>query len=109
MAFSVGSIIAKLELDKKNWENSIKAVKGDSTSLNGFILRNSDSIKKMGMAMTAAGGAIVGGLGLTVKAFSGFDKAMTESLAIMGDVSDELKKDMADAALDMTTKSTFAA
>lgn len=107
--FKVGSIVAKLELDKKNWEKSIKGVKGDTTSLNGFILRNSDSIKKMGRTMTIAGGAIVGGLGLAVKAFAGFDKSMTESLAIMGNVSEGLKKEMADAAKEMSTKSTFAA
>ena len=60
MAFKVGAIVAKLELDKKNWENSIKSVKKDQESLKGFVLRNEQQIKKMGKAMTIAGAAILG-------------------------------------------------
>jgi len=44
-----------------------------------------------------------------VKMGADFDKAMTESLAIMGNVSDAMRKDMAAAALEMSTKTTFAA
>jgi len=44
-----------------------------------------------------------------IKMGADFDKAMTESLAIMGDVSDAMRKKMANAALEMSTKTTFAA
>lgn len=44
-----------------------------------------------------------------VKAFADFDKAMVESLAIMGNVSAGLRSEMEATARDMSTKSTFAA
>jgi len=109
MAFDAGAIVSRLELNKKNWDASIKSVKGDQKSLAGFALRNEQQFKKMGKSMTIAGGAILAGLGVALKAFSGFDKSMNESLAIMGKVSDGLKKEMADAAKEWSTKSTFAA
>jgi len=48
-------------------------------------------------------------LGGGVKAFANFDKAMTESLAIMGDVSEGTQKQMAALAKQMSGESTFAA
>ncbi|GAI51297.1 unnamed protein product, partial [marine sediment metagenome] len=104
-----GVIVGKLELRKDQWEQSIKKVKADQKSLSGLVLRNSAQFKKMGRSMTVAGGAIVGAVGLMVKAYATFDKAMTESLAIMGDVSPAMQKEMAKTALEMSTKTTFAA
>ena len=109
MAFDAGAIVATLELRKDQWDKSVRKVKDDQKSLSGMVLRNSQQFKQMGRAMTIAGAAIVGTVGIMVKAFATFDHAMNESLAIMGDVSDEMKKDMADAALDMSTKTIFAA
>lgn len=109
MAFDVGAIVGRLELRKGQWDQSIKKVRADQKSLGGMVLRNSQQFKRMGRSMTIAGTAIVGTVGLMVNAYGQFDKAMIESLAIMGEVSDTMKKDMADTALDMSTKSTFAA
>ena len=109
MAFEVGAIVGSLQLKKDQWDQSIKKVKDDQKSLSGLVLRNSQQFKQMGMAMTVAGGAIVGAVGLMVKAYAGFDQSMTESLAIMGKVSDENRKAMADTALEMSTQTTFAA
>jgi len=46
---------------------------------------------------------------VSVKAFADFDKSMTESTAIMGKLSDSVKKDMADLAKTISTKTTFSA
>lgn len=46
---------------------------------------------------------------VSVKAFGDFDKAMTESLAIMGDVSNAMRRDMVDAAKEVSKTTTFAA
>ena len=62
--------------------------------------------RTMSMSLTLP---LVALAGMGVKAFAGFDKAMIESLAIMGDVSEAMKKDLADEAKRMSTKSTFAA
>lgn len=45
----------------------------------------------------------------SIKAFADFDKAITESLAIMGDVSDSMKKRMADVARTISEETTFSA
>jgi TP901 family phage tail tape measure protein len=67
MAFDVGAVVAHLTLDKKQWEQSIAAVKGDQKSLTGFILNNEQQIKKFGKALTIVGAAITGAFGLLIK------------------------------------------
>lgn len=67
MAFDVGAVVAHLQLDKKQWEQSIAAVKKDQTSLQGFVLNNEKEIKKLGTSLTVAGGAITGMFGLLLK------------------------------------------
>ena len=109
MAFKVGAITAELQLDASKFRAAIKKVKADQKSLSGSILRNSQQIKTFGRNLTIAGGVLTGFSLGTVKAFGNFDKAMTESLAIMGDVSDKMRKDMADAAREMSTQTTFSA
>jgi TP901 family phage tail tape measure protein len=47
--------------------------------------------------------------GVSVKAFADFDKKMTESTAIMADMTDEMRKRMGDAARDVAKTSTFSA
>lgn len=49
----------------------------------------------------------VGAIG--VKSFMDFDAAMTQSLAIMGDVSDAMRDDMAKAAREVAKTTTFSA
>jgi len=107
--FVAGSIIGKLLLDKTGWNQSIASVGKDQEKLGGMSAKISDGFKKTGKAMTMAGIAIVGAIGGMVKAAANFDQAMTESLAIMGNVSKELRDEMRKTALDMSTKSTFSA
>lgn len=52
----------------------------------------------------------VAGIGAaSVKAFADFDAAMTQSTAIMGDVSDAMRNEMADAAREVAKTTTFSA
>lgn len=60
----------------------------------------------IGASVAVAGAAIMGG---GAKAFIGFDAAMTQSLAIMGDVSDAMKDDMSKAAREVAKTTTFSA
>lgn len=64
-----------------------------------------------GVGKVAAGAvAAVGVIGaVSVKAFADFDSAMTQSLAIMGNVSDTLRNDMSDAAREVAKTTTFSA
>ena len=102
MAFMVGSIISKLQLDKKSWDASIKSVKKGETALGGFAKRNSESFRKMGMAMTIAGGAITGAFGLMVKSAIKFNKEMANVSTLIpnqGKRVQELKKDVQDLSI----------
>ena len=64
--FDAGSIVARLELNSKQWEQSIARIKGDQKSLSGYVLRNEQAFKNMGKALTVAGGAIVASFGLMI-------------------------------------------
>ena len=75
-----------------------------------FGLLNADAAaRKMAGAFVKIGGAagLVGAF--ATKAFVEFDDAMNQSLAIMGDVSDEMKTKMSQAARDMAKETTFSA
>jgi len=52
-------------------------------------------------------GAVIGVA--AVRQFANFDAAMTKSLAIMGDVTDAMRKDMSDAAREVAKTTTFSA
>jgi len=87
----------------------IKSMQAGFKKADALIQKNSEKFKKAGRVMTIAGGAIIGVVTGVVKAYADFDKSMTESTAIMGDVSDTMRKKMAEAAKDMSEASTFAA
>jgi TP901 family phage tail tape measure protein len=59
------------------------------------------------LAKVGAGLAVFGGL--AVKSFASFDDAMTQSTAIMGNLSDDMKTKMSDAAREMARTTTFSA
>ena len=69
--------------------------------------------QKMGAVMKVAAGAGVvalAGLGVaSVKMAADFEAALSESLAIMGDVSDKLRGEMSDAAREVALTTTFSA
>ena len=77
----------------------------------------SKSMQKLGKGMQSAGrnmsmyvtAPILAFGAASVAAFASFDDAMTSSLAIMGEVSDSMKKDMANAAREMAKTTQFSA
>jgi len=65
---------------------------------------------KVAAGIAAAATAAVAGVATaSVKAFADFDSKLNQSLAIMGDVSDALRTDMADAAREVAKTTTFSA
>jgi TP901 family phage tail tape measure protein len=79
---------------------------GDDTDLKRKLKGAGGMIGKFALA---AGAAVAGAAVFSVKKFADFDKAMTESLAIMGDVSDAMRKDMSDAAREVAKTTKFSA
>jgi len=109
LAWDAGAIVSKLTLDRAQFSAAMKQVSGQVKGFGGLIKQNSAQIKKMGRQMTMAGAVIVGTVGMMVKAYGSFNEAMVRSLAIMGDVSPAMRKEMAKTAKQLSTESTFAA
>ena len=66
-------------------------------------------MQRAGVGMVALGAPIVAMGGIALKVFGDFDAAMTESTAIMDDLSDAMRIDMVNAAKDVATITTFSA
>ena len=87
-------------------EVGVRAVVRGFSQYQSQIAAMNASTKKFGLGIGRAlgtgaklGAVAIGILGVvSVKAFADFDAAMTKSLAIMGDVSDTMRKEMSDAA-----------
>lgn len=75
MPFEAGAIVGRMVLDRSKWSKDVQTVQKETKTLGGAIQKNSAQFRKMGMAMTAAGGAIVGSIGAMV---SGYVKAGDE-------------------------------
>jgi len=67
--FMAGAVVAKLLLDKTQWANSVKSVKGDETKMTGMSTRMAGGFRKAGTAMTVAGATVVAGLGSMIKKY----------------------------------------
>ncbi|KKK79053.1 hypothetical protein LCGC14_2837380, partial [marine sediment metagenome] len=86
-----------------------KASKG-LKALTGKAGKLGSAVGKVMRAGVLAGGAAIAGLGvLSIKTFADFDKAMTNSLAIMGDVTDYQRGEMEQAARQVAKTTTFSA
>lgn len=93
--FSEG-IAVNVTGDASSATTAIQSVMGSLTSMRGLAL--------------GAGVGIAAALGVqSVNAAREFDAAMTESLAIMGDVSETMREDMAGAAREVAKQTTFSA
>jgi len=72
------------------------------TTLDTAATKLATGLAKVGTALGAVGG-------LAVKNFMDFDQAMNESLAIMGNVTEEMRTNMSNAAREMAKNSLFSA
>ncbi|MFW6202558.1 MAG: phage tail tape measure protein, partial [Gemmatimonadota bacterium] len=67
-------------------------------------------MQRIGRTLTTRVTLPLAGMGAAaVKSFADFDDAMTQSLAIMGDVSDAMRQDMAEAARAVARTTTTSA
>ena len=65
--------------------------------------------KTAGVALAAVGAAMAAVAVKSVQEFSKFDAALTQSRAIMGDLTEAMEKDMANAAREVAKATTFSA
>lgn len=82
------------------------AVTGQTSGSVGKLTKSFGGLKAVGIG---AGIAVAAGAVFAVKAFAGFDQKMTESLAIMGDISTFQRGEMSDAAREVGLTTKFSA
>ena len=83
---------------------------GDARDLQRTLGNATGNISRFARrGMFALGAAAAAGTAASVRAFANFDQAMTNSLAIMGDVSDSMRRDMSDAAREVGRTTQFSA
>jgi len=89
------------------------AINGDASTLRQAANAAVSGLSKVKNAAGVAGAALgalgAGAISKGIQSFASFDEAMTESLAIMGDVSDAMRADMSDAARTVATETQFSA
>lgn len=100
---SLGAIGVQLTGDSSSFEKMI-------ASAEGSVLKATQRLEKAGRALTLAVSVPLAGLGAaSVKAFAEFEKAMTVSTAIMGDLSMEQRKQLEGTAKQISTETVTSA
>ncbi len=100
MAATVGKLVATLTARTAPFERGMKRAKGTVRSF-------TRSLGSLGLLGGAAGLGV--GFVRLVRSVEDFNRAMKNSLAIMGDVSERMKKDMQQAAIDVARVTVFSA
>lgn len=99
--------------------DAVLNITGSTAGLNKALGDADSAVKKnmgnilgrarmVGVAMTAMGAGILGGLGMAVKAAGDFENEITKAFAIMGPLTDEQKKKMSEFAQQLSGESTFS-
>jgi len=95
----LAKIVVKFLGDAKGLTRTLGVIKGKMAAFGGMM--------KSGALI--AGTALLGVGAVSLKAFADFDQAMTQSTAIMGDLSDTQLSNLESAARDMAKTTTFSA
>jgi len=114
---AIGNLIVKLGLNAKGFEDGLLKASRSINKEMGKMQRSLSGFNRLGRTFSDVGKTMTAGLTLPLvglgaaatKSFASFDQAMTESLAIMGDVSQSMRSDMTAAAKTMAEQSTFSA
>jgi len=100
---TVGSILIDIVAGTVGFEKGMKQLDRRMKSVSRNFQRIGSSLtRSITLPLAAVGGA-------SVKAFAGFDDAMTKSMAIMGNLSNEMKSKMSDTAREVARTTTISA
>lgn len=108
---TVASLVIRVGVDPTGVKAGMAAV---NAQVRSGMMATKASAGRMGVlaAHPAVGAAAIAATAITaigVKMAAGFDQAMTQSLAIMGDVSAEMRTEMENAARAVGRETTFSA
>ncbi|WP_338703939.1 phage tail tape measure protein [Bacillus altitudinis] len=107
-AVSVGEIVARLELDSSQFSSSVSQAQAQMQQM-GNSARSLSS--QMGLVQTAAlavGGAVVAGIGVSVKTAGDFEQAMAKVKSISGATGQDFQ-DLQNIALKLGESTKFTA
>ena len=105
MAFGLdlGNLLVHLKADDSQYNRILNAAERR-------LLTTANKLNSIGRTMTMRITAPIVAMGaMSIKSFASFDDAMTQSLAIMKDVTPELRKEMESLALEISKKSITSA
>src|SRR4030042_676418 len=77
-SFVVGSIVAKLVLDKSGWNQSVSGVMSDAKKMGGMSASTSRAFTQVGSTLAVMGGAIVGFFGAMEKSATQWELALAQ-------------------------------
>jgi len=99
----LGNLVVHLNMDVSQWERQLNTVERQAKNIG-------KKMEKIGRKLTTHVTLPLLAVGAgAVKAFANFDDAMTKSLAIMGDVSDEMRDLMEVEAITISNESITSA
>ncbi len=103
MAMALGDVAVVLSLDDAALRRGLAGVRSRMGAFGSRMARN---MRRVGRV---AGLALIGGLVVGVKAGADFEDAMAKSVAIMGDMSDEMRDKMETAAREIALTTALSA
>jgi TP901 family phage tail tape measure protein len=97
----LSAIVGPFQAAMAQAKQSTQAVKTELSGLGNVSAQTAQKLQPLGLMGVAVGGALAAGIGVGIKAFADFDAKMSESLAIMGDISGSMRKEMEDTAREV--------
>ncbi|MCY7774980.1 phage tail tape measure protein, partial [Bacillus licheniformis] len=105
---TVGEIRARLILDMADWSKKSDQAKSDMSEMGKSSKTLSKDMKQIQKASLAVGGAVVAGIGASVKTAADFEAAMSNVKAISGATGQEFE-DLKNIASKMGAETKFTA
>lgn len=90
MSVEIGSILARMALDKKGFDAGLEESKKQVQGFGEYVKNNEEKIKKLGKQMTVAGGLIVGALGAAVKSTANYGDQLSKTSQRTGVATERL-------------------
>lgn len=106
------TVIIRMIADTKGFTGGVMGATKASQGLAGGLGKLNPALAGISGGALAAGAGIglaAVAVGKSIGAWNSFDAKMTESLAIMGDITEMERKDMSDAAREVAKVTTFSA
>ncbi|WP_226568138.1 phage tail tape measure protein [Bacillus stratosphericus] len=105
---SVGEIVARLELDSSQFSAGVSRAEGQMRQMGSSAKSLSKQMSLVQTAALAVGGAVVAGIGVSVKTAADFEQAMSKVGAISGATGQDFE-DLKKIAMDLGESTKFTA